>query len=102
MKTTGGGDMRIGDTVEGEIELWVAHNWAFNGSAGQEVTITVQGWDGADPQARLIAPNGEVIASDDDSGENRAALMVVTLPETGTYYIRIDVYSEGRYRVILE
>ncbi len=82
--------------------LFEAHNWTFEGEAGQMVTIRVNGEDEADPRAKLIDPEGNVLIEDDDSGGGWNALINATLPSTGTYTIRVDVFAEGSYTVSVE
>lgn len=62
----------------------------FTASEGDVATLTMRQAEGSilDPYLVLIAPGGEVVATDDDSGGNFAAqLSNVELPETGTYLV---------------
>lgn len=64
----------------------------FEGSAGDVVEIILDSAD-FDPNMTIIAPSGEEIASDDDSGPGVNALLTgLELPESGTYTIIIDGY----------
>jgi hypothetical protein len=84
--------LAVDDAVEeGDYQFYF-----FQGRAGQQVEISViAAPDSAlDPVAALIAPDGEVIAQDDDSnGLN--PFFTVTLPEDGTYSVRVNGYLSG-------
>jgi len=93
----------VGGTGSGRIgSLSEAHNWYFSGQAGQTVQITVTGDGSSDPQFKLIAPSGSLVGSDDDSGGNSGAYLSVTLPETGTYTVRIDMWTPGGYTLYIQ
>ena len=99
--TTGGGTLTVGGgSGSGQLNSLIeAHNWTFEGVSGQTVTINVYGQGGTDPRATLLDPRGSVLTQDDDGGNNYDSLIYYTLPETGTYTIRIDVYTTGPYTV---
>lgn len=78
-----------------------AHNWDFQGNGGDVVTITVTSIGGTDPRAKLLDSNGNVLAEDDDSLGNYGSLITYTLPSTGTYTVRIDVYTGGTYEILV-
>ncbi len=85
--------------------LFDAHNWLFQGTAGQTVTIRVSGLGDCDPRLKLIDPNGNIIGEDDDSGggtNGYDALLTVTLPMDGIYTVRVDVWSTGQYTVTIQ
>ncbi|GAB4477298.1 MAG: hypothetical protein Kow00124_20330 [Anaerolineae bacterium] len=92
----------IGEQRQGRIEaLNEAHNYLFQGRAGQAITIRVQGGeDGTDTRLKLIAPTGAVLASADDV-EGRDPVLAYTLPADGLYTARIDTYSPGGYTLTL-
>lgn len=92
-----------GESGSASLEsLFEAHNWTFEGQAGQAVTIRVAGEDDTDPRAKLLDPAGNLVDDDDDGGGGWNALITATLPATGTYTIRVDVFSEGNYTVSVE
>lgn len=96
-------NISIGQSDEASLDgLFNAHNWYFEGQAGQDVTIRVEAVGDTDPRVRLIGPSGTVIGEDDDGGGNYDSLLEITLPETGTYTARIDVFSTGTYRITIE
>ncbi|NIS29830.1 MAG: hypothetical protein GWO04_07640, partial [Actinobacteria bacterium] len=43
-------------------------SWTLSGTAGTRIEIRTDGVDSFDSLLRLIAPDGDVLASDDDSG----------------------------------
>jgi hypothetical protein len=93
----------LGQTQQSRLDdLFDAHNWQFEGTAGQSVTIRVDGVGDSDPQAKLIDPAGRVIAEDDDGGGGYNALIVTSLPSDGTYTVRIDMWTTGPYSIIVE
>lgn len=101
LETTGGGELTVGGGPEAATldSLSEAHDWTFEGEAGQAITIDVMGQGDTDPRARLLDPSGELLAEDDDGGGYYNARIVTTLPETGTYTVRVDVFSVGTYSV---
>jgi hypothetical protein len=93
----------LGQTQQARLDdLFDAHNWQFEGTAGQSVTIRVNALENSDPQAKLIDPRGQVIAQDDDSGGGYDALIVTTLPSDGVYTIRVDMWTTGPYSISVE
>jgi hypothetical protein len=106
LATVGGGTITPGSRQTATLSsVFEAHNWSFEGQEGQEVAIWARGEGSANPNIKLIDPDGVVIARDNDSGGGRRgtdALLVVTLPASGTYTIRIDVFDTGEYVLILE
>ena len=58
------------------------------GDSGQKVTVLMQAAQG-DPRLKVVAPNGSVIASDDNHGpDDRAEIEDLVLPEDGEYTIK--------------
>ncbi len=103
LATTGGGTIALGGSVTGTLgTLFEAHNWVFEGQAGQTVTIRVNAVGDTDPRVKLLDPSGSVIAEDDDSGGGLNARLTAVLPLGGTYTIRVDVYVPGEYTASLE
>jgi len=103
LETTGGGTIEVGTSVTNRLQtLLEAHNWTFEGKSGQVVSIYVDSDGTSDPRARLIDPDGEVIAEDDDGGDVLDAAIDTTLPFDGTYTIRVDTHVSGGYTLTLE
>ena len=99
------GSINVGGTATGQIsDVFEVHEYTFNGSAGQTITIHANetGGDSTDPRINLIAPDGSWLFGDDDGGENSNALISgYTLPSDGQYAIQVDGWSTGGYELIL-
>ncbi|MBI5957463.1 MAG: PPC domain-containing protein [Chloroflexi bacterium] len=82
------GDLAVGVEASGSIsDQSFVHLYAFEGQAGDQVTITMTGDAGLDAYLGLIDPNEEVVAEDDDSGGGMNAQISIRLPESGFYVI---------------
>lgn len=94
-------EITVGTTETATLEsLFEAHNWTFDGTAGQNVTITVTAVGDTDPRVKLMDENCNIIGEDDDSGPDQySSLLTATLPSAGTYTVRIDVYTGGEYQI---
>lgn len=94
--------MSIGQSVNGELlKAFDAHNWTFEGSAGQVVTIRVEGIGQTDPVVTLLDPAGGVVGWNDDGGGGQNALLSATLETSGTYTIRVTGWRTGQYTLSL-
>jgi len=87
-----------GEAIVGSFEDGMyARLYGFNGTAGDRVTVTMTQEDdsGLDPYLVLLGPFGEVIATDDDSGEVgfSAAINDVLLPESGGYFVLATTWN---------
>ncbi len=76
--------------LSGELNpVLPVHSWQLNGSAGQNLTITLAPTSGTlDPLLRLYGPDGSLIAENDDTeniGFGLGAELHVTLPDDGSY-----------------
>jgi hypothetical protein len=91
------------DIKEGVIdEPGAADEWVFNAQAGERVNVVLNSQ--FDSYLELYNPDGELIASNDDSGDNlTAALFDVALNKTGPYGIIVRGYdgSMGNYALAL-
>lgn len=90
-----------GSTVAGRIDdATPSTTYAFLGRAGDVVTISMTDTaDDLDPLLLLFASDGTQLATDDDSGPGKDALISgFTIPQDGTYYIIATRYQfqEGR------
>ncbi len=105
LPSTTEGTLVAGTAQEGELtDLFAAHDWNFEGTAGQRVTIRVEAAPGeeTDPRASLVDADGSVLASDDDGGGGlNAEISNYELPADGTYTVKVDVFSEGGYLITL-
>lgn len=84
------GVIRLGAAQRGRLNNADKHGWAFEGRAGQFVVIDLIALDsGLDPDITLIAPDGSVVAQNDDIifAENLDARIEVRLPDDGIYLI---------------
>jgi hypothetical protein len=99
------GSIQVGGRVNGEIsDLFAVHNWTFDGTAGQMITIqgNAANGDATDPRINLLGPDGTFLIGDDDGGQDANALISsFTLPANGQYTIQLDVWQMGRYEIIL-
>ena len=95
------GSIAPGSQVGGQIDdLFEIDEYTLAGSAGGRVTIWAQPSPGTDtdPRLKVFAPDGYEIASDDDGGGGKTAVVDgLTLPADGTYRIQVDVWSTGPY-----
>ena len=86
-----------GETVRGEFETNAdAQLYAFNGSEGDVVTITMDKADDTDldPLLILLDEVGEVVASNDDRRQNDRSSEIedAELPRDGTYFVVAMTY----------
>lgn len=66
----------------------------FNGSAGENVEITMGSQPG-DTYLQLLDPDGTVIGEDDDDGYSLNSSLEAELPEDGEYTIVATSFSDG-------
>lgn len=79
--------------------------YPFQGNAGQIVRIEVIASEDSllDPIVALVGIDGEVLLEVDDSEGDLNSRFTVTLPEDGTYNIRVNGYlSEGAFELTVE
>jgi hypothetical protein len=69
--------------------------YAFEGTAGQQVTIEMTSSE-IDPYLILLNADGSELAQDDDSGGDKNAKITVTLPTDGTYTFLANSYEAGQ------
>ncbi|NES76163.1 MAG: trypsin-like serine protease [Okeania sp. SIO1H6] len=78
--------------------------YAFEGLAGQKISIDMSS-NKIDSYLILLSSNGQELAQDDDSGGEKNARIVITLPENGTYKLLANSYEageSGEYRLKIE
>jgi Bacterial pre-peptidase C-terminal domain len=63
-------------------------------TAGQQVQIDLSSSE-FDPKIELMAPGGDKVSDDDDSGPGNSARIRFTAPSAGTYQIRAMALSDG-------
>lgn len=103
----GGGNLTYGETVQGHLEeVGEREVWAFEGSTGDVVIISMVGLEGiTDTYLELYGPDGALLIADDDSGEEYFALIEgYELPQGGTYRIVARAFGSevGEYELSLE
>jgi hypothetical protein len=95
-------------TIQGEIrpdgprdpeygDLTATHS--IQGDAGDSIEVTIQSTE-FDTYLLVTGPAGEVVAEDDDDGDNTNSRAIFTLPSDGDYTIWVGSYSgdaTGRY-----
>ncbi len=107
------GTIQIGQTVTGQItNAAYQQDWAFEGAAGDMVTITMVGTnDDLDPYLTLLDSAGMELAYNDDSAlplrRSLDSQLTFVLPASGRYIIRASRYagsdgsSSGAYSLTL-
>lgn len=98
-----GGRLEVDRPAEGELTHSDEEGiWVFEGMQGQEISLAA-GSEAFDTVIRVLSPNGEEIAWDDDGGGGTDALAVVILPRTGKYQARVTSLdgAVGAYEVAL-
>lgn len=98
--------IRIGDTVEGTLTTDnLSARYVLSGNRGDQLTISLVSSD-FDGYLTLLDPDGDELASDDDSGSGNDPLIEdVTLPVSGQYVIVVDSYNQlatGDYTLTIE
>ncbi len=99
------GRLEMGATVTGSfLSEFERHIYLFSGAAGQLVTLSMVGTSGSvDPVLTLYDPNGQPMATDDNSGGGSAALLRdIHLPTDGDYIVQALGGGSGNYQITLE
>lgn len=100
------GDIEPDVAMNGEVaRRGLGDVWRLFLNAGDTITVAVEARSATfDPAVEVLAPDGTVIASDDNSGGGRnPALNDVTVPEGGAYHVRVtgsQAQSSGVYTVV--
>lgn len=101
--------IEAGQTLTQPLVVEGATVFVFNGEAGQKISLVASPValdSDLDLYIEVFAPNGELLAADDDSGWRvHPALNGVELPETGTYQINVQSFSgaaEAEFNLALE
>lgn len=83
------------------VSDWVAMTdynfYPFYGDAGQKIEIAVTAQNGSplDAVLAVFAPDGTLIAEADDSAGTLNPFVTLTLPQQGTYLLRVNGYLSG-------
>lgn len=86
--------------VDGRVDDNAYQFYAFQGQAGQTLQIEVIAHTEQtfDPVLAVLNPSGEIILEADDNGSSLNPSTSITLPEDGTYQIRVNGYlSSGQF-----
>ncbi|HNU05155.1 MAG TPA: hypothetical protein PKL67_13505 [Anaerolineae bacterium] len=84
------GILSIGDRTESATDQLAF--WTLDAAPGQLVQITLDavGDSDLDPLVRLLKPDGQEIASDDDAGVGRNSALTLVLPDSPGYLVQAD------------
>jgi hypothetical protein len=96
--TTTTGSITVGGTVTSTLETFGDHDWfRIQLTAGQKITITLNGTTLQDPFLRILNSSGAILQENDDisSGVIRDSRIVFTAPTTGTYYIDAGAWQDN-------
>ena len=98
----------VGGTATDNLETVGDHDWfKVTLTAGQAVTVTVNGLTLVDPYLNIRDASGNIIYSNDDiiDGVNRNSKVSFNPPSTGTYYIDVGSWDDkftGTYQVSVQ
>src|SRR5829696_1524808 len=96
--TTTTASISVGGSVAGTIETFGDHDWfRIQLTAGQAITITLNGTTLQDPFLRILNSSGGILQENDDisSGVIRDSRISFTAPTTGTYYIDAGAWQDN-------
>ena len=104
---TDGGTVALGQTVSGALGVGEEVRYLYSGTAGETITVTLRAASGDwDPVLEIYAPDGGLLAFDDDAGGGRdAAVRNLALPADGDYALLVRSYghrSGGAYALTVE
>ena len=88
----------VGGSVTGTLETFGDHDWfRIQLTAGQSITITLNGTTLQDPFLRILNSSGGILQENDDisSGVIRDSRISFTAPTTGTYYIDAGAWQDN-------
>ena len=88
----------VGGSVSNTLELLGDHDWfRISLTAGQSITVLVDGITLEDPYVYIRNSAGAIIAENDDItlGTNRDSKVSFTATTTGVYYIDVGAFDEG-------
>ncbi|HEU4509583.1 MAG TPA: M12 family metallo-peptidase, partial [Pyrinomonadaceae bacterium] len=109
---TAAGNLTAGDCRSPSRGVeYFADRYTFNGTAGQRVAISMVSTSGLDPYLFLIAPDGYVLAQNDDVTDADTNSRIptgpntITLPQTGVYTLEATSFSRlqtGTYTITVQ
>ncbi len=89
--------IRVGGLVSGEIEALRDHDWyRIDLTAGQEISVKLDGIGLEDAYLRILDANGNVLFENDDinPGIARDSLIAFAATYSGTYYIDVGAFDD--------
>jgi hypothetical protein len=94
--------LTIGDSITGDLAI--GNNlFIFDGRNGQSIAVSLES-DTFDPMLDIFSPDGNLLITDDDSGEGLNAALTTQLPADGNYYLivrSVDESTDGNYYLIV-
>ncbi len=99
--------LAVGSTITGTLETLGDHDWyRITLSAGQSISVSLNGITFADTYLYIRNSAGTLIYSNDDiSSANQNSQVAFTATSSGTYYIDVGAWNEaatGTYQVSVE
>lgn len=92
-------EIQVGGSQSATINnVFVAHNYVFQGTAGQSITASASGV--ADTRIKIIDPNGRVVAEVDDTN-GLDPQVTFNVNSNGWWTVRVDAFTEGDYTVTI-
>jgi hypothetical protein len=97
----GANQLTYGSVGEGTLGVGQTFGWVFEGSAGDEISISAEALEATqmDTFLEVFDPNGTRLAGDDDGGDGSNALIeALVLPLDGVYTVEVSsLAGEGDY-----
>ncbi len=98
------GRLNVGQSTGGSLDFAGDRDWyRVRLVQGESYRFTLDGSETlGDPLLRLLGPNGEDIATDDDGGEGFNSYLEFTAPTTGNYYLEARGFGDdatGAYTI---
>jgi hypothetical protein len=97
------GSLTYGQTVSTNTIRQGGDSYVFTGTAGDNISIAMNGNNGYDTVLELFGPGCSSVASNDDGGPGLSSLLQTTLPSSGTYTIIARGFAgrSGSYSITL-
>jgi len=98
----------VGSTTDGTLDYVGDHDWyRITLTAGQAITVTVDGVTLDDPYLNIRDSSGNILYSNDDivDGVNRNSQVSFSASYSGTYYVDVGAWNDslsGTYQVVVQ
>jgi hypothetical protein len=98
----------VGSTTNGTLDYVGDHDWyKITLTAGQAITVTVDGVTLDDPYLNIRDSSGNILYSNDDivDGVNRNSQVSFSASYSGTYYVDVGAWNDslsGTYQVVVQ